>query len=73
VYVVASNRRCRSCRSLKIFMVLFYKDFAPTALGFSLGRVFKIIGDAVFEEKAGWRVVPIIGRDEGASPSWGCD
>jgi hypothetical protein len=27
-----------------------------------------MIGDAVFEEKAGWQVVPIIGRDEGESP-----
>jgi hypothetical protein len=30
--VFAMNRRCRSCRSLKLFFVLFYKDFAPTAL-----------------------------------------
>ena len=30
----------------------------------------KIPRGAVFEERAGWRVVPIIGRDEGEHPSW---
>jgi len=32
-----------------------------------------MIGDAVFEEKAGWQVVPIIGRDKEESSSWGFD
>jgi hypothetical protein len=32
VYVFAVNGRCRSCPSLKTFLVLFYKYFAPAAL-----------------------------------------
>ena len=34
------NRRCRSCRSLRFFLVLFYKDFAPTALTGWFGSTF---------------------------------
>jgi hypothetical protein len=53
-------------------LVISHKSSSSTIVAKTKNfRAFlKIARGAVFEQRAGWRVVPIIGRDEGEYPSW---